>query len=290
MSDGMIFDIQRFSVSDGPGIRTTVFFKGCPLRCVWCHNPESLSPKRQLRHVAQFCQDCGCCAAACPSHIAKGAMACDVCGTCAEVCPSGALCVCGRIITADALREELLRDRAFFDHSGGGVTLSGGEPTQQPEFVRDILSMLQTHRIQTALDTCGACATETFLSLCALANIILFDVKMIDNVKHQRYTGVSNTLILHNLEKLASQQDDIRVRVPLIPGVNDSTGDLSALADFLLNIGIQSVDVIPYHTYGDTKYAQLRMPVPPRFCVLSDAEVQDKLGLLHGFGLKAKIV
>ena len=270
---GRILHIQRLSTEDGPGIRSTVFLKGCPLRCAWCHNPESISPRTQVQWLAIRCIGCGTCVKSCPAGCltrtaagivldratceAGGALdravnetgapggragergfACGPRAACAEACPAGAIETLGRQVDSDALLAELLKDRAYYEKSGGGVTLSGGEPTAQPDFVEALLRGLKAAGIATALDTCGQCRPSTLERLLPHTDLFLFDVKLSDPAAHFRHTGASNELILENLARVGDYiKDDqdcaLWVRTPLIPGATDSDENLSAIGRIL---------------------------------------------------------
>jgi pyruvate formate lyase activating enzyme len=240
-STGLILSLQRLSTEDGPGIRTTVFFKGCPLRCTWCHNPESLSPHPQVQWLESRCIACHTCLVFCP----KGALSdsdggikidrarCDGCGACAQECPSNALELLGRQIGVDELLSELFKDRAYYEKSGGGVTLSGGEPTQQASFSADLLYKLKEAGISTALDTCGLCSPQVLERLLPCVDLMLFDLKLLDPELHKKYTGQSNDLILANLERIAAAGKRIWIRTPLIPGATDSIANIQAIGSYL---------------------------------------------------------
>jgi pyruvate formate lyase activating enzyme len=244
-STGTILHLQRLSTEDGPGIRTTVFFKGCPLHCAWCHNPESISPRPQAQWLSARCIGCESCVGVCPQHglaraadgrIARDRARCTACGACAEECPGGAMELLGTKMDAGALVKELLKDRAYFDKSGGGVTLSGGEPTFQAEFAAALCEQLRGAGISVALDTCGLCPPRTLERLLEFVDVVLYDLKLIDPAEHARWTGVDNRQILANLrlvgESLNSDQA-LWVRTPLIPGATLSEANLRGIGDFL---------------------------------------------------------
>lgn len=277
MLQGRIFNIQRFSVHDGPGIRTTVFLKGCPLRCVWCHNPESIRGEVELARFESRCIHCGRCVEACPTGrlaaLDRGdgdeAPACILCGTCAEVCPAAARQLVGRTVTVDELLAEILRDRIFFDDSRGGVTFSGGEPLSQPDFLAAALEACRAAGVNTAVDTSGFCRLEDLLRVAQWTDLFLFDLKQMDDARHRELTGVSNRRILDNLSALAgrlagsngsaaSSEPRIRIRVPVIPGMNDDRANLKAVARFAASLpGVHRVDLLPYHAHGLGKLGRL---------------------------------
>lgn len=261
-----IFEIKRFAVHDGSGIRTTVFFKGCPLSCVWCHNPEGISFGAQLAFYENKCIGCGECVKACPfaAHRISGgthtyhADFCRHCGTCAAVCPAGALTLYGEEVTAEELLPRLTEDRDFYDNSGGGVTLSGGECLCQPDFCAELLRRLKSEGIHTAVDTCGAVPRHAIDAVLPYTDIFLYDIKAIDENVHKRCTGLSNRLILDNLQYLVSRDKDIEVRIPYVPGFND--GEVPEIADFLSGLPhITGVRLLPYHNYAGSKYKSLSM-------------------------------
>jgi pyruvate formate lyase activating enzyme len=263
---GLVFNIQKFSVSDGPGIRTTVFLKGCPLRCSWCHNPEGLSPQPELLVVENRCAACGACRAACPFGQAiagSGVLParnkeCILCDRCVEACPSGARQRVGRAMTVDEVLAEILKDKIFYDESGGGATFSGGEPLTQAAFVLELLKECKAHGVRTALDTCGFGCTEDLLALGRLADLVLFDVKLMDDARHRQHCGVPNAPILANLRALAEVHDHVWLRVPVIPDVTDDTANLTAIAQLAASLScVRQVCLLPYHHTGLSKHARV---------------------------------
>ncbi len=267
---GVIFDIQRFSVHDGPGIRTTVFLKGCPLRCCWCHNPESQRMQPDLAFERDRCIRCGACVAACSKQvhaIVDGTRTlrrdqCEGCGGCVDACPTNALVLKGQTMTVEEVLREVLRDAHLYHKSGGGVTLSGGEPLMQPAFTHSLLQRAQTHGLHTVIETCGHAPWKMMKMIAAVTDLVIFDVKHMDATQHKRLTGVSNKRILQNLRKLREGNHEVLVRLPLIPDINDSTDNLQASADFLRQLGIERVEVIPYHEFAATKYELLGHTYP----------------------------
>lgn len=268
MTTGTIFDIKRFAVHDGPGIRTTVFFKGCPLHCLWCHNPEGIAPGRDLLVRGSRCARCYSCVPACPRKaISKGPkngpvsvdrVKCDLCGTCADVCMYEALAMAGRAVSVADVVAEVERDRIFYEQSGGGVTLSGGEPLAQPGFCGELLTELRARGFQAALDTSGLASWETLASCADKADLVLYDLKMIDDRKHRETTGVSNAPILANLKNLAGRKKAVAVRIPLMAGVNDGPSDVRAAIEFLKPFpSVKTVGLLRYHRGGQEKYKTL---------------------------------
>lgn len=259
---GCIFNIQRYSVQDGPGIRTTVFLKGCPLRCEWCHNPESQSDQPVLMRDPGRCLRCGACEAACPEGL-DGAAArqpsdCRVCGACAEACPTGALRLAGAEMSAPEVLREILKDRLFFEESGGGVTFSGGEPLRQSQFLLHLLRDCRKEGVHTAVDTCGDAPDEILREVAGWTDLFLYDLKLVDDAAHQRFTGVTNRRILENLEMLHRIHRHLWIRIPLVPGVNDHPGHLEKMARLIAALpGIRRVDLLPFHRHGEEKRHRL---------------------------------
>lgn len=260
----MVFNIMRFATHDGPGIRTTVFLKGCPLSCWWCHNPESQSFRAERLYFEERCRHCLDCAAACPSHAIQevgGAVvtsnACSLCGSCVAICMTEARQIAGRRYRLPELMMEIEKDLVFFDDSGGGITLSGGEPVAQPAFAAALLQACRERGIRTALETCGFAQPGTFQSVALLADLVMFDLKLVDPGKHLRYTGVSNQLIRTNLETLLARRRPVTVRIPVVPGINNAEADIAAFAAYLAPLHPPQVELLPYHRIGSEKYRRL---------------------------------
>ena len=247
-----IFDIQRNSFVDGPGIRTTVFFKGCNLHCKWCHNPESQSAQKQMMYYKDKCIGCGKCAEVCPNQLKK----CDFCGKCELYCPADARKVCGKEYSVDEVFNEIAKDKMFYENSGGGATFSGGECMLQTDFLCEILKKCKDNGIHTAVDTAGNVPWQYFEKILPYTDLFLYDVKAISDDLHKQGTGVSNRLILENLEKLSGKRDII-VRIPLIGGFNDSETEVSGIAEFLKKIKCIKKEPLPYHSMGEHKYDAL---------------------------------
>lgn len=256
MRSGLVFNIQRFSLQDGPGVRSTVFMKGCPLACAWCHNPESQSPEPEIVRMRHRCMVCGLCT----DKELSEPVSLDLDEADVEACPTGALQAIGRRMGSAELVETLLRDRIFFDESGGGVTLSGGEPLLQARFVIETMRLLRAEGVHTALDTCGYAKWTDLQEAAGQTDLVLYDVKLMDEDRHKAATGVSNRLILDNLAALSKIHANIWIRVPIIPGINDDEANLEATAEFLAPLaGIRQVDLLPYHPTGEAKFARVGM-------------------------------
>ena len=265
MLSGRVFNIQRYSLHDGPGIRTTVFLKGCPLRCWWCHNPESQDPRADIVYVNGRCVRCGGCGTACPLHnpvfdrtTDPDADRCIRCGQCVDACPTEARQLLGRETSLEQLFRELIRDEVFWDESGGGVTISGGEPLVQGEFVLELLQALKGRGIHTTVDTSGFVPRETLLATAPFTDLDLYDIKLIDARLHELYTGVPNRLILDNLAALAQIHNNLWIRVPVIPGINDAPEELAAIARLARSLpSVKQVNLLPYHNTACHKFGRL---------------------------------
>ena len=246
-----IFDIQRNSYVDGPGIRTTVFFKGCNLRCAWCHNPESQSAIPQMMFYKNKCTGCGKCKEKCPNNLEK----CELCGICTLHCPQNAREICGKKYTVGEVMGEILKDKIFYENSGGGVTFSGGECMLRIDFLEAILKECKKNGINTAVDTAGHVPFEDFERILPYTDLFLYDVKCFDSKKHQEYTGKGNELIFENLAGLLRTDKKVWVRIPVIPTVNDSVEEMTAIRKMLDSFGHpDKVELLPYHSMGDHKY------------------------------------
>lgn len=269
--NGTVFDIQRYAVHDGPGIRTLVFLKGCPLRCPWCCNPESQSFAPQLKHSALRCRACGSCAAACPGmedprSPGFGRKTCGSCASwpCVEACPHAALGRVGREMSVSELLAEVSKDRAFYENSGGGVTLSGGEPLAQADFAAEFLRECKAGGLRTALETCGFSTPEIVRAVEPDVDLFLFDLKFADPQRHLEILGAPLAPILENLRFLVSQRKEaVVVRIPVVPGYTDDEGNLRGLAAIAADLGVRRVELEPYHSLGEEKYAELGMELEP---------------------------
>ena len=264
--EGLVLDIDRFASHDGPGIRTTVFLKGCPLSCSWCHSPESRAAHPELLYQAARCTACWLCIGTCPvnalsrgTHLGQEAAhldrsRCTGCGECVDVCYPGALQLAGNSMAVGALVEKIERDIPYFRNSGGGVTVSGGEPARQHAFTYHLLLACQERGVHTAMETTGFARWDVISTLASVTDLLLYDVKLIDPVLHRRYTGVPNRLILDNLRRLASARCEIQVRVPCIPGINDSPEQIQATARVVAGFGIGRIALLPYNGAAGAKY------------------------------------
>lgn len=270
---GIIFDIQRYSIHDGPGIRTLVFMKGCPLRCKWCSNPESQKSRPEIRFIASKCVGEEKCKAPCIKACLPGASSlsqkgnpktdrelCQGCGKCAEACLYGARQLSGWSTTIEELLAEVLKDELFYASSGGGVTVGGGEPIMQVEFTREFLKRCKEYPLATAIETCGYASWEHLQATLEFVDFVYFDIKHMDPVKHKSLTGVSNDLILRNARRLLSaNKAQVVVRVAIVPGCNDSEENIEATVRFVAKSGGKMIELLPYHRFGVSKYSQLDM-------------------------------
>jgi pyruvate formate lyase activating enzyme len=274
---GIVFKIQRYSIHDGPGIRTAVFLKGCPLECWWCHNPEGSRPAVQIIYHQDRCLLCGSCIRECRDHaitvrdnqIFRNTAICNDrlasvsegsytgCPDCAAACPAGALESVGQVMTVSQVMKEIIKDRPFFDESGGGATFTGGEPFSQFGFLYELLVNCKNEGIHTAIETSGYTQWDKLCAASAYTDLFLYDIKIIDNEKHKKYTGVSNMLIHDNLKKLSAVHENIHVRIPLIPGINDDIENIEKTCLLLNSAKISRVSLLPYHNTGVYKYARI---------------------------------
>jgi len=265
-AEGMVFNIMRFSVSDGPGIRTTVFLKGCPLHCVWCHNPESIDRGPEILIRQERCIRCGSCAEDCEEHaiVRVGDRyetdrdLCVACGGCIDACAADAREMIGRKMRTDEVMEDVLRDRLFYERSGGGVTFSGGEPLLQHEFLHELLTTCKQEGLHTAVDTTGFTTPAILEKIAALTDLFLYDLKSVDDDIHTRFTGVSNEIILANLRRLAEWNASVIVRIPIVPGVNDDAGSIANAGAFVASLKtVKELHLLPYHRTGVAKLDRL---------------------------------
>jgi pyruvate formate lyase activating enzyme len=265
MDRGIVFNIQRYSIHDGPGIRTTVFLKGCPLNCWWCHNPESKAFQERVVLRKERCLNCGACIESCKGGAITFAQKglgyndrqCSLCGQCEKYCPTGALEKVGKLMTVAEVMREVEKDRVFYEESKGGVTFSGGEPLAQHHFLHELLINCRLKGIHTVVDTSGYGDWDALEKLAKETDIFLYDLKHLDDIYHRKYTGLSNVTILENLKRLAVIHRDIRIRIPIIPGINDQDHHIDQLCQFVLSLHISKINILPYHTIGADKYKRL---------------------------------
>jgi len=293
MVEGTIFDIKKYAIHDGPGIRSTVFFKGCPLACRWCHNPEGITVAAQKIYRQERCIGCGECIQICPNGVmtqaAEGIVSdpakCDLCQTCADYCPSEAVEFVGRKVTVGDVMQEIEKDIAFYDESGGGITFSGGEPLMQPEFLLQLLDACAELDLHRTVDTTGYADSELLLQVARKTDLFLYDLKLMDAAKHRDFTGVSNEKILNNLKLLAENKARIQVRVPIIPGINSDAANIDRTAAFVSALpGVENIAILPFHNSARGKYRRLGME-----CISPDIESpsEENLNIIAGWLAKS---
>jgi pyruvate formate lyase activating enzyme len=296
---GRIFDIKRYAIHDGPGIRTTVFFKGCTLHCQWCHNPEGIYFEQEIMFRPERCEEeCWDCVPRCPkkaidekkSIITIDTKKCDLCGICGDICAYEAVEIVGRDVTVEEIVNEVEKDRIFFDESGGGVTISGGEPLAQNDFLLALLDELKKMDIHTAVDTSGFVSYDVLEEVSKSADLILFDLKVMDEQRHRVFTGESNTLILENLDRLSGNGGDIFIRMPVLKGLNDDEENIQSMMDFLRSLKKSwPINLLPFHKGGEGKLKRLNKKSP---LVEFKTPSEDKMGKIkntlssHGFHVK----
>ncbi|MDR2574305.1 MAG: glycyl-radical enzyme activating protein [Desulfovibrio sp.] len=297
MSQAVVYDIQRMSTRDGPGLRTTVFLKGCPLRCLWCSNPESQSFMPQLLVFENLCSGCGRCMEVCPAGaVERNGAACNRnlalctdCGACVAECPAKARVMSGKLMDVAEVMDVVRKDALFYANSDGGVTFGGGEATAAGDFLLDMLRACRDEAFHVCVDTCGFCPPEYFSKVAGLTDLFLFDCKHMDAETHKRLTGQDNALILANLRAALASGVRTRIRVPLLPGLNDSEENIRAMALLLHEYDVYEVDVLPYHAFGRNKYAALRRDWP-EFRAYEPERLRGALDRFAGHGLRAEIV
>ncbi|MGD0275608.1 MAG: glycyl-radical enzyme activating protein [Syntrophales bacterium] len=302
---GTVFDIQRYSIHDGPGIRTLIFMKGCPLRCLWCANPEGQRFEPSLLFIERLCIGCQKCISVCPTEAIAASVQgikwnkeqCDECFKCIEVCHSKARQVCGKLFTVEQLLSEVEKDRAFYRRSGGGVTIGGGEPLSQPEFCRDFLKEAKRRNLHTALETCGYAEWDHLQSEIEYTDLLFVDIKHMNPVQHKKLTGKSNELILENIRRASRVIDgegkEIIIRIPVIPTLNDSVDNIRATAEFVRGLGkIKKIELLPYHNMGQAKYIRTKWTKPYSLHALepiSRESIQTLKDIVESNGLVAEI-
>jgi pyruvate formate lyase activating enzyme len=295
---GAIFDIQRYSIHDGPGIRTVVFFKGCPLKCPWCSNPEAQNTSEEIEYSRMDCFLCLCCVDACSeralTHGEEGIHVdrekCSLCGKCVEVCLSGGIRQVRKMVTVEEVLQIVEKDRAFYESSGGGITLSGGEPLSQHEFASSLLQASKQRGLHTCIETTGYQQWKHCLQVIRYADTVLFDLKIWNPASHRKIVGVSNEMILKNARKIVELGKELIIRVPLIPGYNDNPENLGGFVGFARQIGVAEMHLLPYHRLGESKYDRLGRSYPLKDLQPPTREEMNKVGdELTTHGIKIQI-
>ena len=294
---GTVFNIQKFCIHDGDGIRTCVFLKGCPLRCVWCHNPESLSKTPCLSFDFHKCTLCGKCLSVCSARkienqsLMLDRSKCTRCGRCSQVCLNNANEIIGKEMSATEVVAEALKDKIFYATSGGGITVTGGEPSYQPDFTLEILRLAKSEGISLAIETCGIGSRDFYKQAADLGTTFLFDIKCIDPARHRELTGADNSNIISNLQYLFERGADVILRLPLVPECNDSNEDIAKLADFLnANKGrYRYAEIMPYHTLGTGKSEKIGTTAPYTHPSATQTEISRWCSLLASYGADVKV-
>jgi len=300
MNQPFIFDIKRYAINDGPGIRIVIFLKGCNLNCAWCHNPESISSETERMYAPAKCIQCGTCVVACPEKaitltsegIITNADLCNMNGCCAEVCPTKAIEISGNPMSIVEIINEIEKERVFFDQSGGGVTFSGGEPLLQSKILIELLDECGKRGIHRAVDTAGLANTEIILEVAKRTDLFLYDLKLMDSEKHLEWVGVPNEKILENLKALAETGVKIIIRIPLVGGVNDDAENMEATARFVASLSGEKkeVNLLPYHKIAQTKYQKLGRPEEFQLLEEPTKEAQQQaIAIFEKYGIQASI-
>jgi pyruvate formate lyase activating enzyme len=299
MTTGIIFDIKKYAIHDGPGIRTTIFFKGCPLACRWCHNPEGITVKSERIYHQERCIGCEECIQICPQKVMtptpQGVIAdlskCEWCRTCADNCPSDAVEFVGQNVTVADVLGQIEKDVAFYDESGGGVTLSGGEPLMQPEFLLELLDACGGLDLHRTVDTTGYADAGLLLAVAEKTDLFLYDLKLMDPARHRKHTGVSNEKIMSNLKLLAQKDARIQVRIPIIPGINTDAANIDQTGEYVSALpGVEHISILPFHNSALGKYGRLGLEcISPDIRMPTDEQLKDIAKRLNGFGLQVKI-
>ncbi|MCX6277869.1 MAG: glycyl-radical enzyme activating protein [Bacteroidetes bacterium] len=297
---GLVFDVKRYAINDGPGIRVALFFKGCNLCCAWCHNPEGIGGGIEKMYSAAKCIGCGTCVSVCPSdaltlsanRISTDFNRCTICGKCADVCPTKAFEMSGKIMSVSELMEIIEKERVFIDQSGGGVTFSGGEPLLQPEILIEALDECGKRGIHRAIDTSGFVKTETILEVAKHTDLFLYDLKLMDSSLHEQWTGVGNELILSNLRAIALAGSEIIIRIPFIGGVNDDGENIRKTAAFIASLpgNRKEVHLLPYHAIAQHKYAKLGKP--EEFTALEEPDsetLNSAVGIFNEYDINTQV-
>ena len=297
MEKGIVFNIQKFCIHDGDGIRTCVFLKGCPLRCIWCHNPESLEKTPNLSFNKLKCSSCGRCLPACSARVIENGTLkllrekCVMCGKCEEVCLNDVNEIIGKEMTATEILDQVIKDKIFYDTSGGGITITGGEPSYQPHFTLELLTLSKEAGISLAIETCGIGSRDFYKKAADLGTTFLFDIKCIDPLCHKELTGADNAHIIENLQYLIDRGADIIIRLPLVPDCNDSDEDIEKLSDFLnKNKGrYRYAEIMPYHTLGVGKSERIGTTASYTHDNASEDDISRWLSLFASHGTDVKV-